>query len=192
MTAEQELINDILSELARARTKFPGDNVTTLAMVEEAGELATAVFEEPRSAVRKEAIQVAVMAMRVILDGDATLRLWRSMHGLDPLVEGERLTGAERIAAERRRQIEEEGWTAEHDAQHRPGILAGAGSSYAMSAALSLMSNGAKRLHEAPPFFKFDHAWWKPRFPLADLIRAGALIAAEIDRLQSKDGDDDA
>lgn len=28
--------------------------------------------------------------------------------------------------------------------------------------------------------------WWKPKDPIRDLVRAGALIAAEIDRLQRK------
>lgn len=76
---------EILNELERARTKFPGDNVTMLALMEEVGELAKATFEESRANVRKEAVQVAVMAIRVILDGDATLNDWRVSKGLDPL-----------------------------------------------------------------------------------------------------------
>lgn len=84
---EMQLALDILAELQRARTKFPGDNVTTLALVEEVGELAQATFEKSRAEVRKEAIQVACMAMRVILDGDATLDEWRYRKGLDTLTE---------------------------------------------------------------------------------------------------------
>src|SRR5690606_21414262 len=80
------LAAEILAELRRAREKFPGDNVTTLALVEEVGELAKATFEESRDRVRQEAIQVAVMAMRVVLDGDRTLDAWRESKGLDPLV----------------------------------------------------------------------------------------------------------
>lgn len=86
ITEAEIVTNEILDELARARIKFPGDNVTMLALMEEVGELAKATFEEPRAAVRKEAIQVAVMAMRVVLDGDATLDQWRASKGLDPLV----------------------------------------------------------------------------------------------------------
>ncbi len=41
------------------------------------------------------------------------------------------MNGAERIAAERKRQIEVEGWTPEHDRQHSSGDLARAASCYA-------------------------------------------------------------
>lgn len=82
----EALAAEILAELRRAREKFPGNNVMTLALVEEVGELAKATFEESRDRVRQEAIQVAVMAMRVVLDGDRTLDAWREAKGLDPLV----------------------------------------------------------------------------------------------------------
>ncbi|UDF29813.1 UNVERIFIED_ORG: hypothetical protein LHK14_00375 [Roseateles sp. XES5] len=83
---EQQLSGDILAELVRARTKFPGKNATFAALVEEVGELATATFEEGRERVRKEAVQVAVMAMRMVLDGDHTFDDWRATKGLDALV----------------------------------------------------------------------------------------------------------
>ena len=54
-------------------------------LVEEVGELATATFEESADRVRKEAVQVAVMAMRMILDGDHCYEPWRAEKGLDPL-----------------------------------------------------------------------------------------------------------
>lgn len=85
MSDEETLSNEILAELSRARTKFPGKNVTFAALVEEVGELATALFEESSDRVRKEAVQVAVMAMRVILDGDHVYEPWRAEKGLDPL-----------------------------------------------------------------------------------------------------------
>lgn len=86
MTDLDDLFYAIRSELKLAREKFPGDNVTMLALMEEVGELAKATFEEPRINVRKEAVQVAVMAIRVILDGDCTLDIWRAIKGLDALV----------------------------------------------------------------------------------------------------------
>jgi NTP pyrophosphatase (non-canonical NTP hydrolase) len=88
---EEELINeialieDILAELGQARAKFPGKNVTFAALVEEVGELATALFSESQERVREEAIQVAVMAMRIVLDGDHTFDDWRLSKSLDSL-----------------------------------------------------------------------------------------------------------
>jgi hypothetical protein len=83
--AERRLVRDIQAELIRARAKFPGKNVTFAALVEEVGELAKATFEESADRVRKEAVQVAVMAMRMVLDGDHTYEPWRKEKGLDPL-----------------------------------------------------------------------------------------------------------
>lgn len=80
------LVCDIIQELDRARGKFPGDNVTFFALVEEVGELAKAMFSEPRENVKREAIQTAVMAMRVVLDGDVTIEDWRRSKNLDRLV----------------------------------------------------------------------------------------------------------
>lgn len=84
----EDLMADIAAELERARTKFPGANATFAALVEEVGELGKALMEEPRSAVRKEAVQVAVMAIRVVLDGDQTFDAWRAAQNLDPLIFG--------------------------------------------------------------------------------------------------------
>ena len=92
MSDLDQLIRDIRNELLRARAKFPGDNVTMLALMEEVGELAKATFEESAANVRKEAVQVAVMAIRVVLDGDATLNAWREGKGLDPLLAAREVT----------------------------------------------------------------------------------------------------
>ena len=90
---EGQLAYEILAELRRARAKFPGKNVTFAALVEEVGELATATFEEAAECVRKEAVQVAVMAMRMVLDGDHTFDQWRSEKGLDALAAAEKEAG---------------------------------------------------------------------------------------------------
>ena len=87
-TGERRVLLDVIAELQHARDKFPGPNVTALALMEGVGELATALFSESLERVRKEAIQVAVMAIRCILDGDQTLDDWRASKGLDPLTQG--------------------------------------------------------------------------------------------------------
>ena len=71
---------EILHELSRARAKFPIQDiwVTLAALTEEVGELNKAILEfthEPhknrnQTEIRREAVQVACMAMRVILDCD--------------------------------------------------------------------------------------------------------------------------
>jgi len=76
---------EVRAELIRARTKFPGDRVMTVALAEEFGELCKAVLDESSDCVRKEAVQTAVMAARVALDGDGSVREWRKEHGLDEL-----------------------------------------------------------------------------------------------------------
>ena len=88
------------------------------------------------------------------------------------------------IAAERRRQVEEEGWTAEHDDEHADGEMAVAAACYATVAAWPEKSRAsASTLHARPPFWPWATSWWKPKDRRRDLIRAGALIVAEIERL---------
>lgn len=81
----EDFLDQVRAELAHARSKFPGDRIMTLAMAEEFGELVKAVLDEPSSDVRKEAVQTAAMAARVVLDGDASVNDWRAAKGLDPL-----------------------------------------------------------------------------------------------------------
>lgn len=103
------------------------------------------------------------------------------------------MTGAELIAAERQRQIEHEGWTPEHDDGHYPGDMAMAGACYAANAAsretiergdfeASSQPEAAQQMIQR--MWPWDREEWKPKGQLRDLVRAGALIAAEIDRLQ--------
>ncbi|MDL2315616.1 hypothetical protein LJC59_00840 [Desulfovibrio sp. OttesenSCG-928-A18] len=110
------------------------------------------------------------------------------------------MTGAERIAVERERQIEKEGWNAEHDAQHTGGELALAAVYYAMPEVI-FTEAGAKviRWHDGkytnivrdsgyiiPDDIDRQIGWNLNRDKktrLRQLEIAGALIAAEIDRL---------
>jgi DNA-directed RNA polymerase subunit K/omega len=96
-------------------------------------------------------------------------------------------SGVARIAAERLRQIEEEGWTVAHDDQHRAGTLVNAALSYAEVAAEQLDPHfpGENRPWETRTDWPWDAEWWKPSNSIVrNLVKAGALIAAEIDRLQ--------
>lgn len=73
----------IARELTRARAKFPSPAGSLAALTEEVGELAKAMLDEPRHRVCEEAIQVAVMAIRVATEGDPTLDEIRKKRGAD-------------------------------------------------------------------------------------------------------------
>ncbi|WP_377748614.1 hypothetical protein [Pseudomonas aeruginosa] len=89
------------------------------------------------------------------------------------------------VQAERRRQITAEGWTPEHDDLYCAAELPRAAAAYIL--------NGAN--DEAPAIWPFSAKWWKPRDARSNYVRAGALILAEIERLDravpGKEGNDD-
>lgn len=90
------------------------------------------------------------------------------------------------VVAERQRQVSAEGWTAEHDDAHISGELAGAAACYArhVNERQWVYPDHEKyMLEDAPLDWPWDEAWWKPKSPRSDLVRAGALILAEIERL---------
>lgn len=98
--------------------------------------------------------------------------------------------GVELIAAERQRQIESEGWTAEHDDKHDDCELLSAAMNYERIAEFIARygrTDGERYFHGHPPLqWPWEKSWWKPDYENAipNLVKAGALIAAEIDRLQ--------
>jgi len=111
-------------------------------------------------------------------------------------------TGLELIEAERQRQTEVEGWTAEHDDRHGPAVLLDAALCYQAGTVdpdPRTYRNGYGRY---TPLWPWSLSWWKPKDRLRDLVRAGALaqaaadvalrrrdaIAAEVDGLLSQDG----
>lgn len=90
------------------------------------------------------------------------------------------------LAAERRRQIETEGWTPDHDDEHDAGEIAAAASAYALAAADKLhpLSQGDGDFQCDPPMmWLWDRKWWKPADPRRMLVKAGALVLAEIERI---------
>lgn len=101
------------------------------------------------------------------------------------------MDGIERIAAERKRHVQVEGWTAQHDDQHVRGELAAAGASYADIACKQ--ARGVKVVFKNAKLssihWPWHRDWWKPSSdPIRNLEKAGALIAAEIDRLLREKG----
>lgn len=92
------------------------------------------------------------------------------------------------VVAERQRQRDAEGWTAEHDDYHQAGTLAQAATAYAWSAIGELapsFTGPRMNAHVASRKFgwPWDAQWWKPRGPRRDLVRAAALIIAELERM---------
>lgn len=96
-------------------------------------------------------------------------------------------TGIQLIAEERTRQIEREGWSPEHDDfEHADGALATAAGCYATLAGAQQKFGTPDVTKVNPPRqWPWEPHWWKPsNDEIKNLVRAGALIAAEIDRLQ--------
>lgn len=131
-------------------------------------------------------LQAAEALSKQIGEGDGMMLSLRYHNGAVRIeADGQDVTpskGTMDIVAERRRQIIEEGWTAEKDDTYNScGELARAAACYAMSAChLGAYRWPAGLIRELWPFA--DH-WWKPKGDREDLVRAGALIIAEIDRL---------
>jgi hypothetical protein len=101
----------------------------------------------------------------------------------------------EDVVAERKRQVEEEGWTDIHDDQRAAGELAKAAVAYASNAFVLLSLShrldlstipSAYTTCSPPSYWPWSWAWWKPKNPRRDLVRAAALILAEIERLDRR------
>ena len=103
-------------------------------------------------------------------------------------------TGAELIAEERIRQHNQEGYSVAHDDAHDLGELAVAALCYATVASAQVVEDrGAQqytpavlaRCSDGLLTWPWSGKDWKPAAdPIRNLIKAGALLAAEIDRLQ--------
>lgn len=102
-----------------------------------------------------------------------------------------RHVGATLIAQERQRQISSEGYDPEHDDRHTSGELNDAAICYASAAAKQARGESIEYLRDVVPAgftgfpWPWEDEWWKPSEDQSrNLVKAGALIAAEIDRLQ--------
>lgn len=85
------------------------------------------------------------------------------------------------VLAERRRQVEAEGWTPEHDDEHENGEMAVAAGYYALACGWPHERDiGAGH---KPQYWPWDASWWKPSAPRRNLVKAAALLLAEIERI---------
>ncbi len=108
------------------------------------------------------------------------------------------MDGAQRIAQERQRQIEKEGWTPDHDAQHDDESLTEAAVCYAVNKApsgqdtVTILVRGSKEVTTGRPLWpqnwNLEYDKREKHGRIRSLEIAGALIAAEIDRLLAEKG----
>lgn len=105
------------------------------------------------------------------------------------------------VLAERSRQVEAEGWTPANDDAHDDGAMARAAACYALPVPMLVLEERSQtydrsRIRGESPIWataKFSvpamwpaswrPSWWKPKDRRRDLVRAGALILAEIERM---------
>lgn len=83
------------------------------------------------------------------------------------------------VIAERQRQQSVEGWTSEHDDAYQNSELADAAACYAINAHNQGLST--------PAHWPWASDWWKQSGPRRDLVKAGALILAEIERIDRQE-----
>ncbi len=84
------------------------------------------------------------------------------------------------VVAERQRQQSVEGWTPEHDNAYQNSELADAAACYAIHAHNQGFST--------PAHWPWSPDWWKQSGARCDLAKAGALILAEIERIDRAAG----
>ena len=104
------------------------------------------------------------------------------------------MTGARMISDERKRQKQQEGYSSSHDDKHTECEMLHAATKYMEVAEFIVRyrrTDGAIYWGGHPPWHgigRWPKDWdWKPDYadPIRNLVKAGALIAAEIDRVQA-------
>ncbi|MDD8319140.1 hypothetical protein LAW57_03570 [Escherichia coli] len=83
------------------------------------------------------------------------------------------------VIAERQRQKAVEGWTSEHDDKYGKSQLLWASSCYVL--------NAIHPFNRIPFGWPWTPEWWKPTNPRRDMVKAGALILAEIERIDRQE-----
>jgi hypothetical protein len=116
-------------------------------------------WEEPTEPVAGEVLRAAPVAPAAAAQPD------------------ERMSDAARdVLAERTRQVSDEGWDTAHDDRHVTFSLSQAAACYVFHAC-------GVYAGKYPVLWPWDGEYWKPTTPRRDLVKAGALIIAEIERI---------
>lgn len=93
------------------------------------------------------------------------------------------------VIGERNRQIEQEYYSIEHDDSYQNNELPRAAASYLNNVVSrgwvfnSVYGPEAYQSEEVPDLWPWSDEHWKPKNPRRDLVKAAALIIAEIDRM---------
>ncbi|SMG09835.1 hypothetical protein [Paraburkholderia susongensis] len=178
-TAELDVLQIGLSELIRIGKVYDSARTTVMDARRLYGERYV-LLEQRFSAERMPLWSESIWGPKpfVLPDGKtvATATTTLSTENVDNPVQS--LSAAERaVLAERRRQVSEEGCTLEHDDRHQDGEMALAAACYAAADTESYPPA------EPPDMWPWDVEWWKPTTPRHNLVKAAALIIAEIERI---------
>jgi hypothetical protein len=84
------------------------------------------------------------------------------------------------VLAERRRQVTAEGWTPEHDDKYQHSEM--------LWAACCYVFNTIQKYNRVPFDWPWRDEWWKPTNQRRDLVKANALLLAEIERIDRAAG----
>lgn len=88
------------------------------------------------------------------------------------------------VINERKRQIEKEGYSTEHDDEHEDFELTRAAICYAEGAAYFHDDASEEYVHiPVSVHWPWESAAFKPKSPRRDLVRAASLIISEIERI---------
>lgn len=171
---QQPDMNTVHNLLRRARQALsaPGDAERE----ELANKLEAAVRTEYANS-KADAESMGTITWSADVEQDYRLRIVQLLRRPDPVV----TEATADVLAERRRQIEKEGWTPEHDDEHSEGQMASAAACYALA---SYLGNDWSPAEHWP----WDAEWWKPSDRRRNLVKAAALILAEIERLDRAKG----
>jgi hypothetical protein len=99
------------------------------------------------------------------------------------------ILAARDVLAERDRQINQEHYSTEHDDEYTQNELLRAATCYSSHALArgwvhrSNLDPNTYQSEEAPDLWPWDLDFWKPKSPRHDLVRAAALLIAEIERI---------